>query len=82
MRVGIGTDVHAFAESGPMWLAGLVWEDQDGLEGHSDADVASHAICDVWDDGGDTAATRACFGRFSLLMASIARAASAQATRA
>ena len=33
-------------------------------------------------DGGDTAATRAFFGRFSLRMASIARAASAQATRA
>ena len=35
-----------------------------------------------WDDGGDTAATRACFGRFSRRTASVARAASAQATRA
>ena len=44
--------------------------------------VASHAICDVWDDGGDTGATRARFGRFSRRIASMARAASAQATRA
>ena len=44
--------------------------------------VASHAICDVWDDGGDTAAIREFLGRFSRRMASTARAASAQATRA
>lgn len=49
-RVGVGIDVHAFADprSGrPMWLAGLDWPGEVGLEGHSDADVAAHACCDA-----------------------------------
>jgi 2-C-methyl-D-erythritol 2,4-cyclodiphosphate synthase len=50
-RVGIGTDVHAFAAPGddrPMWLAGLHFPDEpQGLAGHSDADVAAHAACDA-----------------------------------
>jgi 2-C-methyl-D-erythritol 2,4-cyclodiphosphate synthase len=47
-RVGIGTDVHAYAaQPRELWLAGLLWPGEQGLEGHSDADVAAHAACDA-----------------------------------
>ncbi len=47
-RIGIGTDVHRFADGRPMYLAGLHFPDEPaGLEGHSDADVAAHAACDA-----------------------------------
>ncbi|MBY8873160.1 2-C-methyl-D-erythritol 2,4-cyclodiphosphate synthase [Micromonospora sp. PLK6-60] len=46
-RVAIGTDVHAFAPGRPCWVAGLHWPDQDGLAGHSDADVVAHAACNA-----------------------------------
>jgi 2-C-methyl-D-erythritol 4-phosphate cytidylyltransferase/2-C-methyl-D-erythritol 2,4-cyclodiphosphate synthase len=49
VRVGIGIDAHAFSEdsSRPLWLAGILWPDQVGVDGHSDGDVAAHAICDA-----------------------------------
>jgi len=47
-RIGIGTDVHRLVDGVPMHLAGLSWPDEpQGLEGHSDADVAAHAACDA-----------------------------------
>lgn len=49
-RVGIGVDVHALAPEGSdreLWVGGLLWPGERGLEGHSDADVACHAACDA-----------------------------------
>ena len=49
LRSGIGTDAHAFSQdrSRQLWLAGLLWDGEVGVDGHSDGDVAAHAICDA-----------------------------------
>ena len=46
IRTGIGYDVHQFAEGRPLILGGVDIPHTHGLEGHSDADVLSHAIAD------------------------------------
>ena len=47
MRVGTGYDVHRFAEGRKLVLGGVKIEYERGLDGHSDADVALHAVMDA-----------------------------------
>ncbi|MDY6374423.1 MAG: 2-C-methyl-D-erythritol 2,4-cyclodiphosphate synthase [Bacteroidales bacterium] len=46
-KIGLGYDVHQFAEERDLWLGGIKIEHTKGLLGHSDADVLIHAICDA-----------------------------------
>lgn len=47
LRIGSGTDIHAFSESRPLILCGVKIDHDKGLLGHSDADVALHALIDA-----------------------------------
>ena len=47
MRVGFGYDVHQLSPDRELWLGGICIPSEMGLEGHSDADVLIHALCDA-----------------------------------
>ena len=47
MRTGIGYDIHALVSGRPLVLGGVLIPHETGLNGHSDADVLTHAIIDA-----------------------------------
>ena len=47
MRVGIGYDIHQLKEGQPLILGGVQVPHTHGLDGHSDADALTHAVCDA-----------------------------------
>lgn len=47
IRIGFGFDVHTLVKGRELWLGGIKLEHTKGADGHSDADVLIHAICDA-----------------------------------
>ena len=47
IRTGLGFDVHALRPNRELWIGGIRIDHPLGLDGHSDADVLIHAICDA-----------------------------------
>jgi 2-C-methyl-D-erythritol 2,4-cyclodiphosphate synthase len=47
LRIGLGVDAHAFADGIPLVLAGIRFDEDRGLAGHSDGDVVTHALIDA-----------------------------------
>lgn len=47
MRIGLGLDAHRFAAGRRLVLAGVHFPEEEGLAGHSDADVVCHALIDA-----------------------------------
>ena len=47
IRIGFGYDVHQLKEGRPFWLGGILVPHHSGGDGHSDADVLVHVICDA-----------------------------------
>ena len=47
-RIGHGYDIHRTAQGRPLVLGGVRFESDFGLDGHSDADCVTHAICDAF----------------------------------
>jgi 2-C-methyl-D-erythritol 2,4-cyclodiphosphate synthase len=46
-RTGLGFDVHRFDPDRPLFLAGVRFDDEHGLAGHSDGDAVCHAVADA-----------------------------------
>ncbi len=47
-RIGHGIDAHPFVQGRPLILGGITIDHTHGLQGHSDADALTHAICDAF----------------------------------
>jgi 2-C-methyl-D-erythritol 2,4-cyclodiphosphate synthase len=47
MRIGVGYDSHRFGANRPLVIGGVEIDGEQGLEGHSDADVLTHAVIDA-----------------------------------